>query len=397
MAKPRKGVQKKFKGLGRYLIGRERYIINHNYQSKIHAVTTWVDLDWAGSRETRKSSLGGVILLGSHLIKSWASNQNVVALSSGEAEYYARVKGGTQPIGTQSLLGDMGIYLGIVICTGASAAKGIASRRGLGKVRHIDVSQLWIQDKVFKKEIHITKVHTNGNIADALTKSVNSELLTRHIRFTMAYISSGRHILVPALTVPGGSIASGMSLGSCFCVIAMSASQQTGSTGSARHEQTYGEEEIVPGEHVLEGGKEGGTGMEEGKGVCPGGIPSIASASSQPQTITGKVKVELDVKDMTGIPCLTDVSFLVTHTTNICKVIDKVKDHVSGNTALLVSKIFNSEGKEEATRHQIWSSEDESFNDQTLGVRERANGQQSNSYHVDARACPQRLYGGGSR
>ncbi len=89
-------------------------------------------------------------MLGNHLVKSWASNQNVVALSSGEAEYYAIVKGGTQSIGAQSILRDIGVYVGVNICTDASAAKGIASRRGLGKVRHIDVSQLWIQDKVFK-------------------------------------------------------------------------------------------------------------------------------------------------------------------------------------------------------------------------------------------------------
>ena len=35
----------------------------------------------------------------------------------------------------------------------SSAAKGIASRRGLGKVRHIEVHQLWLQDKVQKKEV----------------------------------------------------------------------------------------------------------------------------------------------------------------------------------------------------------------------------------------------------
>jgi hypothetical protein len=73
-----------------------------------------------------------------------------------------------QSIGTHSILKDMRVHVGVAICTDASEAKGIASRRGLGKVRHIDVSQLWIQDNTFKREIDIVKVRTNANLADAL-------------------------------------------------------------------------------------------------------------------------------------------------------------------------------------------------------------------------------------
>ncbi len=39
---------------------------------------------------------------------------------------------------------DLGVSIGVNVKTDASAAKGIASRKGLGKVRHIDVSQLWL-------------------------------------------------------------------------------------------------------------------------------------------------------------------------------------------------------------------------------------------------------------
>ena len=43
---------------------------------------------------------------------------------------------------------DLGVNMSITILTDASAAKGIASRRGLGKVRHIEVNQLWVQERV---------------------------------------------------------------------------------------------------------------------------------------------------------------------------------------------------------------------------------------------------------
>ena len=52
----------------------------------------------------------------------------------------------------------MGIKVRIRVNTDASAAKGIASRRGLGKVRHIEVHQLWVQDKVASGEVEVRKV-----------------------------------------------------------------------------------------------------------------------------------------------------------------------------------------------------------------------------------------------
>ena len=81
---------------------------------------------------------------GTHVIKSWSTNQATIALSSGEAEYYGMVKGASQGMGLKAIMKDIGvIYPGpIQINADASAAIGIASRLGLGKVRHIEANQL---------------------------------------------------------------------------------------------------------------------------------------------------------------------------------------------------------------------------------------------------------------
>ena len=68
------------------------------------------------------------------------------------------------------MLDDMAVKVKIKISTDASAAKGITARRGAGKIRHIEVSHLWVQDKVRKGEIIIAKIDTKDNLADALTK-----------------------------------------------------------------------------------------------------------------------------------------------------------------------------------------------------------------------------------
>ena len=95
---------------------------------------------------------------GNHLIKAWSKMQSVVALSSGEAEYYGMVKGASMALGIQSMLKDLGVELKVRLRTDASAAKGIAARRGLGKIRHIEVHQLWLQEKVNNGSIEVMKV-----------------------------------------------------------------------------------------------------------------------------------------------------------------------------------------------------------------------------------------------
>ena len=125
------------KRLARYLIGRTRVVITFVCQDNHGIVDAWTDTDYAGCRVTRKSTSGGVIMLGKHMVKSWSSTQANVSLSSGEAEYYGLVKGSSVAIGVKTMHKEMGIDLRIRVSTDASAAKGIASRHGLGKIRHV--------------------------------------------------------------------------------------------------------------------------------------------------------------------------------------------------------------------------------------------------------------------
>ena len=98
------------------------------------------------------------------------------------------------------MLKDLDVCMDIVIKTDASAAKGIANRRGLGKVRHIEVSQLWVQEQVSRGMIHIEKVAGPQNIADALTKHVESEGIEKHMAFSSQHVKQGRHSLAPLST-----------------------------------------------------------------------------------------------------------------------------------------------------------------------------------------------------
>ena len=79
----------------------------------------------------------------------------------------------------------------------SSAAMGTASRRGLGKLKHIDIKELWIQEKVNSEELKTTKVLGTVNLADALTKYFDVHVLNYHLEHTHQHIKNDRHELMP--------------------------------------------------------------------------------------------------------------------------------------------------------------------------------------------------------
>ena len=152
------------------------------YQNNVQKISAWSDTDWAGCKLTRKSTSGGVIRLGNHILKSYSTTQSVIATSSGEAEYYGLTKSASIAIGIRGMFGDLGVQVGIDLLTDASAAKGIAMRIGLGKVRHLETSQLWLQSKVANGEISVHKIDGKDNAADALTKYLSGPEMTLHLQ-----------------------------------------------------------------------------------------------------------------------------------------------------------------------------------------------------------------------
>ena len=81
-------------------------------------------------------------------MKSWAKTLPTLALSTGEAELGATVRGAAEAEGIVSILGDFHIEAKVVLKSDAAAAIGITQRVGLGRVRHLAVSDLWIQQRI---------------------------------------------------------------------------------------------------------------------------------------------------------------------------------------------------------------------------------------------------------
>ena len=121
------------------------------------------------------------MMIGSHLIKTYSRQQKTIALSSAEAELYALVAASTEAMGLVAYAFDLGITLKPTVHTDASAALGIAQRRGLGKVRHVRTQALWIQQAHAEKTLGFHKVPGTENPSDVLTKHVPYPLLCEHL------------------------------------------------------------------------------------------------------------------------------------------------------------------------------------------------------------------------
>ena len=120
------------------------------------------------------------------MIKTWARNQAIIATSSGEAELYAAVKGAAELLRAQSLMADFGTSLPVELRVDAKATIGMVHRQGLGKMRHVEVGHLWIQDAVKTGRIKVRKVLGTENIADIFTKYLDQQTIRKHM-LTMGF------------------------------------------------------------------------------------------------------------------------------------------------------------------------------------------------------------------
>lgn len=81
-----------------------------------------------------------------------------MALSSCEAEHNSSLKGAIEGLNAQRLANDVGDNPRLELRTDASAARGVIIRQGVGKIRHLNIKQLWLQETVAAGELVITNI-----------------------------------------------------------------------------------------------------------------------------------------------------------------------------------------------------------------------------------------------
>ena len=134
MANPIRGGWKRLKKVTRFVKSRRAVVWEFPWQDECLELEAYADSDWGGRRGSRKSTSGGLVMLGKHCIKTWSSTQGAVALSSAEAEFYAMIEATVRSKGMLSTMKEIGLRMTdkVQLYTDSSASKSVVSRRGLG-------------------------------------------------------------------------------------------------------------------------------------------------------------------------------------------------------------------------------------------------------------------------
>ena len=123
----------------------------------------YADAVWSGDSINRKSTSGGLLMIGSATLE-FTKGQSCQTLSSGESEYHAAVTT-AEALHFQRLLEFLGLPVKLRL-RNDSAARGI-QRQGCGPVKHIEARLLWLQAKHEERKLTI-KEPTQTNTADGL-------------------------------------------------------------------------------------------------------------------------------------------------------------------------------------------------------------------------------------
>jgi hypothetical protein len=136
----------------------------------------FVDADWAGSIDDRKSTTGFVIHLAGGPICWKSTKQTLVALSSAEAEYIALTEVVKELMWLRELLRELGFDQSAtptVIYEDNQAAIAMSKNQATtGRTKHIQTRLHFVRDQVESGTVAIKYVATGKNVADALTKAL---------------------------------------------------------------------------------------------------------------------------------------------------------------------------------------------------------------------------------
>ena len=177
--------------MARYLAGTEDVKMSLIPDKTQPVVKCLTDADWADDKEDRVSKSGGVLKYYGCTILSWSRRQGAVALSSAGSELCALGSGAAEALGLASLLHEWGEATVPVLASDSSSALHVVKKRGPGKMKHIEIRFLALQQWREQKRLEFEKVGTDDNESDMLTKIMSAEKLEKFSR-QIGLIGPGR-------------------------------------------------------------------------------------------------------------------------------------------------------------------------------------------------------------
>ena len=137
----------------------------------------YVDSNYAGDLDSRKSMTGYVFRFASGPICQKSTLQDVVALSTTEAKYMAMTKAGKEAVWLSGLVNKLGFKQDSMVlhCDSQSAIHLEKNQVYRARTNHIAVWHHKIREWVSFGDISLSKILTSENASDMLTKLVPTD------------------------------------------------------------------------------------------------------------------------------------------------------------------------------------------------------------------------------
>lgn len=140
------------------------------------------DSDWGGCMEDRKSTTGFVFKLGTGAVSWMSKKQDIVALSTTEAEYIALCSAACQNIWLNKVMKECSFTVDeeprsttTIWCDNISCI--VISKNPVmhGRTKHIDIKYHFIRGLITEGNLIVKHCNTNDQLADIFTKSLPSQ------------------------------------------------------------------------------------------------------------------------------------------------------------------------------------------------------------------------------
>ena len=181
VSKPNVLMNARLQRLGRYYEGKPVLVWCYPLQELPTGIRVDGDGDWAPTTElVRRSTSRGVIRYGLHTWDCYSVTQATIALSSAESEFYATGSATARGLQCKAYLTETERPCELDVYSDSSAGRGMCQRTGVGKVRHLELRFLWMQERLRLKAFRLNKETTEEMAADILTKYCEWPRIEQH-------------------------------------------------------------------------------------------------------------------------------------------------------------------------------------------------------------------------
>ena len=154
--------------------GRDILYRNHGH----NRVECFTGVDWAGSKEDRRSTSGYCVFVGENLVSWKSKKQGVVSYSSAKLEYKAMTQSVCEMMWLHQLLMEVSIKTVVpakLWCDNQAALHIVSNPVFHERTKHIEIDCHFVREKIQLGLISIGYVKTEEQLGDIFTKALSED------------------------------------------------------------------------------------------------------------------------------------------------------------------------------------------------------------------------------